>query len=184
MILPSGFVRIGKSAFLSCSHLERISLPSSVTFIDAGAFNGCRNLTNLVLPSNLTYIGKAAFCSCIGLTNLILPSSLTHIGRGAFDSCSNLASLTLPSGITWLEKDAFYGCNALTDVRCVIDDLKKYLENGEERFDFDCKIKYIYEGDEITQLMIPSTVSCIGDNVFQKCDKLSSIYVIGLCPLK
>lgn len=184
LILPSGFVRIGKSAFLSCSHLERISLPSSVTFIDAGAFNGCRNLTNLVLPSNLTYIGKAAFCSCIGLTNLILPSSLTHIGRGAFDSCSNLASLTLPSGITWLEKDAFYGCNALTDVRCVIDDLKKYLENGEERFDFDCKIKYIYEGDEITQLMIPSTVSCIGDNVFQKCDKLSSIYVNWSVPAK
>lgn len=51
IILPNSITYIGDSAFSNCSSLESITIPDSVTFISNYAFSGCNNLKNITFEN-------------------------------------------------------------------------------------------------------------------------------------
>ena len=182
--LPAGITSIGDYAFCGCSGLTSLNLPDGITEIGDYAFYGCSGLTSLNLPDGITEIGESAFENCTGLTSLNLPDGITTIGSSAFRNCSGLTSLTLPDGITSIGSGAFYGCSGLKEVRfCINDNLDTYLTKGHPYINVACGIKYYINDKEITSIVIPSSVTSLGNYAFQKCSTLESIYVSWPIPI-
>ena len=205
--LPSGITEIGSDAFYSCTGLTSLSLPSGVTEIGSSAFYGCTGLTSLTLPSGIAEIGSLTFYGCTGLTSLTLPSSIIKIGSSAFGDCSDLTSLTLPSGIIEIDSYAFKGCTGLTslslpssiteidtyafegctglkDVSFYINgDFETYLTKDHPCIEVGCGIKYYLNDEEITSIVVSSSVTTLGMYAFQRCSNLLSVYVSWPTPI-
>ena len=182
--LPPLVTEIGNSAFYDCRGLTSLTLPSGVTKIGNSAFKGCRGLTSLTLPSGVTKIGSSAFEGCIGLTSLTIPSDVTEIGSSAFNSCTGLTSLSLPSSITEIDSYAFKGCTGLKDVSFYINgDFETYLTKDHPCIEVGCGIKYYLNDEEITSIVVPSSVTTLGMYAFQRCSNLLSVYVSWPTPI-
>ena len=184
LTIPSSVSSIGESAFEYCSSLTSLTIPSSVTLIWHYAFRGCSGLTSLTIPSSVTLIGGSVFSGCSGLTSLTIPSSVTSIGNNAFHGCRGLTSLTIPSSVTSIGSDAFSGCSSLTNLYYIIDDeFETYLSKGHPYIDVNCGIEYYLNDKKITSVVIPSTITALGEYAFQKCRDLTSVYVSWPTPI-
>ena len=184
LTLPSGVTEIGSSAFKGCTDLTSLSLPSGITEIGSLTFYGCTGLTSLSLPSGVTEIGSSAFEDCRGLTSLSLPSGITKIGSAAFSGCTGLTSLSLPSSITEIDSYAFKGCTGLKDVSFYINgDFETYLTKDHPCIEVGCGIKYYLNDEEITSIVVPSSVTTLGMYAFQRCSNLLSVYVSWPTPI-
>ena len=173
--IENGVTSIGGGAFKGCSSLTSITIPDSVTSIGEYAFCGCNSLTSIAIPNSVTFIDHSAFSSCNSLTSITIPDSVTSIGNYTFFGCSNLISITIPDNVTSIGEYAFGGCNSLTYV--YITDIAAW-----------CNIKFsdtplLYDGnlylnnELITELVIPDSVTSIGNYVFWGCDSLTSITI-------
>ena len=206
LTIPSSVTSIGSGAFEGCSGLTSFTIPSSVTSIDNSVFSGCSGLTSLTIPSSVTRIGQSAFegCSgltsltisssvteicdyvfkgCSGLTSLTIPSSVTSIGYKVFSGCSGLTSLTIPSSVTSISSGAFLFCG-LTNLYYIIDDeIETYLSKGHPYIDVECGFEYYLNDKKITSVVIPSTITELGEYAFQNCRDLTSVYVSWPVPL-
>ena len=172
---------IGNSAFRDCTGLTSVTIPNSVTSIGNYAFYGCSSLTSMTIPNSVTSIGNYAFQYCSGLTSLTIPNSVTTIGNYAFKDCSGFTSVTIPNSVTSIGKYAFQYCSGLTSVH--ITDLAAW-----------CRISFLgYEsnplyyahhlymnGEEIKDLVIPNSVTSIGDRAFEGCSGLTSVHITDL----
>ena len=184
LTIPSSVTSIGESAFRYCSGLTSLTIPSSVTSIGESAFEYCSSLTSLTIPSSVTLIWHYAFRGCSGLTSLTIPSSVTLIGGSVFSGCSGLTSLTIPSSVTSIGSDAFSGCSSLTNLYYIIDDeFETYLSKGHPYIDVNCGIEYYLNDKKITSVVIPSTITALGEYAFQKCRDLTSVYVSWPTPI-
>ena len=184
LTIPSSVTSIGESAFEYCRGLTSLTIPSSVTSIGESAFRYCSGLTSLTIPSSVTLIGGSVFSGCSGLTSLTIPSSVTSIGNNAFHGCSGLTSLTIPSSVTSIGSDAFSGCSSLTNLYYIIDDeFETYLSKGHPYIDVNCGIEYYLNDKKITSVVIPSTITALGEYAFQKCRDLTSVYVSWPTPI-
>ncbi len=183
--LPSDITSIEEGTFSWCYDLEKVSIPSTVTSIGNAAFTFDKKLFSLQIPSGVTSIGDMAFTYCSGLTSLTIPSGVTSIGNMAFAYCSGLTSLTIPSSVTSIDDFAFSGCYALNDIRYQInEDIGSYLEKGHPYISKGDKIRYFLNGQEITSVTIPSSVTKLGENAFQKWKDLTSVFVGWDIPLE
>ena len=175
---------IGSYTFYECRNLKSLKLPSGVTEIGSSAFEDCRGLTSLSLPSGITKIGSLTFYGCTGLTSLSLPSGVTEIGSSAFSGCTGLTSLSLPSSITEIDSYAFKGCTGLKDVSFYINgDFETYLTKDHPCIEVGCGIKYYLNDEEITSIVVPSSVTTLGMYAFQRCSNLLSVYVSWPTPI-
>ena len=207
LTIPPGVTEIGNYAFEGCSGLTSLTIPPGITSISDGAFFGCSGLTSLIIPPGVTEIGGFAFSGCSGLTSISLPSSLTSIYSFAFSGCSSLTSLTIPLGVTWIGDVAFDSCSALTsislpssltsiddnafqscsvlkEVRFYINgDFETYLTKGHPYIGAHCAIKYYLNDEEITSIVVPSSITTLGKYAFQRCSNLLSVYVSWPTPI-
>ena len=203
--IPSGVTSIDASAFEGCSKLTSVNIPSGVSSIGSSAFKGCSVLkevnydatnctkmgsryslvfegcssfTTLRIGENVQTIPDYAFYGCTRLTNVIIGNSVTSIGSEAFYNCSGLTSLYIGSSVTSIGSEAFYNCSGLTSVN--ISDLAGW-----------CKINFgnasnnplsyahhlFLNGEEITDLIIPSNVEYINNYAFYGCSGLTSLSI-------
>ena len=184
LIIPPGVTEIGDLVFKDCTDLTSLSLPSGVTEIGSSAFEDCIGLTSLTLPSSVTEIGSSAFEGCRGLSSLTIPPGVTKIGYYAFKGCSRLTSLTIHSDVTEIGYYAFGGCTGLKDVSFYINgDFETYLTKNHPHIDVNCGIEYYLNGKKITSVVIPSTITTLGEYVFQNCRDLTSVTVSWQSPI-
>ena len=176
--LSNSLTSIGESTFQNCFSLASVTIPSSVTKIDGLAFRNCSNLASVTIPNSVTEICREAFCNCTSLASISIPNSVTTIERHAFAACDALTSVTIGNGVKIIEGHAFYGCDAVTSVH--ISDLESL-----------CKISFgdswsnplyyahhfILNGVEVKDLVIPNSVTSIGDYTFYRCSDLASITI-------
>ncbi len=150
----------------------------SVTSIEESAFYNCYGLTAVTIPNSVTSIGNYAFNRCSGLTSVTIPNSVTSIGSYAFYNCSGLTSITIPNSVTSIGSNAFSECSGLTTVH--ITDISAWCEISFGNYDSN-PLQYahhLYLGDnEIKDLIIPNSVTSIGDYVFCNCTGLTSVTI-------
>jgi len=118
----------------------------------------------VVIPETVTYndvtysvtsIGGYAFQYCNGLTSITIPNSVISIGDYAFKNCTSLTSVNISDLAAW--------CNII---------FSGYYSNPL----FYAKSLYL-NGEKVTNLIIPNSVTSIRQYAFCYCSSLTSITI-------
>lgn len=200
--IPNSVTHIGEAAFSVCKNLTEIHIPDSVTNIDNLVFSGdsnltyayisknvikipsrlfsnCHNLETVIMSDQITTIKSEAFINNYSLTNITIPNSVTTIESAAFAYCTRL-NVTIPDTITHMPSNTFSGVGHIK-YNGPLELLYYNAKNGYEENNF------IYEDNTKKKLLaytaldstiaIPSTVTSIGNNVFDHHPNLSKIII-------
>ena len=172
--MHDGVTSIGGYAFNANTKLEAVSIPETVKTIGSSAFYNCTYLVNVTIPEGVTSIGSYAFYGCNRLTSVTILEGVTSIGGSAFSGCSRLTSVTIPESVTSIADSAFSRCSSLTAI---------YITSLEAW----CGIKFstgfpaLYElylnNALVTELIIPDSVTSIGERAFLNCSSLTSVTI-------
>ena len=133
----------------------------SVTFKSSSydEYTGDVTILSSVTYSGTTYsvisIGDDAFRGCRGLTSVTIPNSVTSIGNNAFDGCRGLTRVDISSLVAWLAI--------------------KFADNDSNPLYY---AEHLYlNGEEVKDLVIPNSVTSIGNSAFYNCSGLTSVTI-------
>ena len=111
--------------------------------------------TSIVIEEGTLGIAGYAFKDCLGLINIKLPESMARIGRSAFSNCACLAAVHINNVANWCNIDFF---DASSNPLCSGNNL--YLN-----------------GELVTKLVIPDSVTTIKSYAFKNCTSLTSVVI-------
>ncbi len=196
--IPNSVTSIGSSAFQECTSLTSVTIPNSVTSIGNYAFANCSSLTSVTIPNSVTSIGNYAFSRCTGLTSVTIPNSVTSIGEGAFYYCSVLASVTIPNSVKSIGNYTFANCSSLTFITIpnnvtgiggyaftgskintinYVGELKDWCEKLWSPDNISSNYQLLFNGELQKNVIIPNSVTSIGNYAFNNCSSLTSIEI-------
>lgn len=197
--LPNSITKIVNDLFYECSKLTSVVLPNTITSIGSNAFWGCSNLTKLVIPDSVIEIGHSAFLYCKNLESVKLSENLKTIGYRAFWTCPSLKSIIIPNSVTTIGSECFSNCPVLTSITIgnSVKEIGRAAFNNPmnkvniSSIDSWCGIKFeesqanplyfahhLYlNGNEVTNLEIPETVTSISDYAFVGCTGLKTVSI-------
>ena len=169
---------IDSSSWLYKARFSKLTIGDSITKIGDSAFQECSSLTSVTIGNGVTEIGDYTFYNCTSLTSVTIPDSVTSIGEEAFYRCNSLTSVTIGNSVTSIGYRAFRYCDSLT--RVDITDIEAW-----------CKISFVdgisnplyyahnlyLNGELVTDLVIPDSVTSIEAGAFIGCNKLTSVTI-------
>ena len=145
---------------------------------------GITSFNELQYFTGLTSIGYQAFKGC-SITSVTIPNSVTSIGQEAFYECSGLTSVTIGNSVTSIGWLAFASCPGLKKV--IVSDIAAWcgIKYGSYPPDYAISGNPLYyahhlysdENTEITDLVIPNSVTSIGQYAFVGCSGLTSVTI-------
>ena len=156
-----------------------MTIPDSVTSIGSSAFSGTAWYNNQ--PDGLVYAGKVAYeykGTMQDNTSITIKDGTLGIADGAFSGCSGLTSVTIPNSVTSIGWSAFSGCRGLTKVE--ISDIAAWcnISFGDYSANPLISAQHLYlNGKEVTNLVIPNSVTSIGLYAFYGCSGLTSVTI-------
>ena len=139
-------------------------------------YNYLSYITTVNISSGVTTIGNRVFRSATNLISIVIPDTVTSIGSYAFYGCTSLTSITINDNITSIGSSTFYNCKSLTAV---------YITNLESW----CNIAFVgtssnplyyahslyLNGELVTELNIPNTITSIKNNAFCGCTSFINV---------
>ncbi len=161
--------------YLNGEEIRDLVIPNNIVTIKPFTFEGCSGLTSVTIPNSVTSIGYAAFQRCSGLTSIDIPNSVTSIDDQAFESCYGLTSVTFPNSLTSIGAGAFDRCTDLTEVH--ITDLEAWCKIAFNSATLYNPHHLYLNDEEIKDLVIPNSVTSIGNSTFAGCSGLTSITI-------
>ena len=188
--LPEGLTSIGQVAFFRCRALKEIAIPSGVTVIDFQTFYDCRSLNRLTLSPDTTGIYHEAFFGCRSLEEVVIPDGVTVIGDRAFMDCFLLSRITVGDNVIQLGKEVLSG-TAYQEHADNWHDGMLYLEDYLIEVDPDIGgVFTVPEGTtviggyafwncDVTEVIFPSSLRAVNNEVFEACKKLTAVYYRG-----
>lgn len=117
-----------------------------------GFYSASYELESVTIPNGVTRIGKRAFSGCPNLTDVTIPASMAVVDNGAFSGCSNLKGVHISNLVNWCQITFVYSSNPLRQAH------ELYLN-----------------GERVTRLAIPESVTAIGDDAFAGCSGLTEV---------
>ena len=188
--IPNSVKNIDYLAFQNCVSLTSVTIPNSVTNIGGTAFADCQKLTEIKVDGdNSTYTSENGvllskgrdilICCPIGKTGpYTIPESVKNIGNYAFLGCSGLTSVTIPNSVTSIGADAFYECSSLTKAEFAsVESLCKMEFVNYSSNPLTTYANLYINGEEVTEVSIPNTITSIGDYTFYGCSSLTSVTI-------
>lgn len=194
--LNEGLKEIDECAFLG-SHISKVTIPSTVTSIKANAFAHCDYLKSIVLPEGITTIETGTFSFCEKLTSITIPKSVVTIDKRAFERDPSLIDIQVDTdnpnysgvGNLLLNKDKtqlIYCTMGIKDVvipegvEIISSNAFNYTDITKVTFPSTLKEMYddaFYLCPELTEIVLPSSLSSFGLQKFEYCIKLSKFTV-------
>ena len=158
-------------------------------YIGGDRFRSREKLTSIILPETLEYIEGSAFRYCNGLTSIDIPASVKRIAEWAFDCCQNLATVTGMEGLSeincWSDWDPFYG-TAITQPVYGGSVFLYMPPNITGDYEMPAGIKMTAPGSirnsQISSIILPASLTHLGDDTFQNCQNLGDIYCYATTP--
>ena len=198
--IPESVLEIKDEAFAECNNLTSIVIPDGVTKIGAAAFASCGSLTEIeVSAENPAYISvdgvlfnkdmtELIQCPCRKEGKYTIPNGVITVGWCAFADCTLLAGVTIPSSVEAIRGGAFDNCTGLTSV--YITDIGKWCKITYELIGYGIPgsnpLQYgahLYlNGELITKMTIPDSVTSIEPYAFLRYDTLETIVFTGDAP--
>ena len=157
----------------ACGKKDTIFKFPSVTSISEFACHSAESLTHVEMYYGVESIGESAFYGCINLTSIILCRTLTSIGDDAFYGCNKLEGL-IKDGLNYIGNN--YGspyCEYLYLLN--VKDKKITTATVSEECKFIAS-KAFQNCDSLESIIIPDSVTNIGEYVFEYCNSLKTIY--------
>ncbi|MBR6061833.1 MAG: leucine-rich repeat domain-containing protein, partial [Spirochaetales bacterium] len=156
---------------ISCSGLTSITIPDSVKNLNLSC---CGSLTSITIPNGVETIDLHL---CDSLTNVIIPDSVTSIV--SFANCSSLESVTIGYVVTSIGQTPFRDCGKLTRVDYV-GTIESWCGIAFKDY-YSCPFNNDYNlyinGELVTDLVIPDTVTAINWRAFSGCTSLTSVTI-------
>ena len=186
VVLSDNITVIPYNSFEFCGFTS-VVIPDSVTTISYDAFGGCLNLISVTIGKGVTTIGQSAFFS-----------SSTFEYEGKFVEVINHSSLDIQAGslahggVGYYAKEVHSGESKIKNV----DDYLFYTYNGVHYLlgyigketnlilpkNYNGENYEIYhhafiDRDDLTSVVIPDSVTAIGDYAFNSCKSLISVTI-------
>ena len=194
--LPTGITQIPANTFSECPNLRSLDIPEGVTSIGYDAFVRCYKLASVKFPSTLRTIGGSAFYQS-GIESITLPEGVTTIYGSTFYNCDSLRTVVLPSTLTRIttrynDDDTssgnapFSDCDRLSAFDASKAPLEEICEGAFSSLDIRTlnlsaskftavPNRLCYGCDSLRTVVLPATVTSIGESAFGRCRKLSSV---------
>ncbi|MBR2466818.1 MAG: leucine-rich repeat domain-containing protein [Clostridia bacterium] len=186
VVVPDSVTQIGACAFANCDSIESIVLPfvgSSKTEPESTLFGhifSTASDANSYTPHSLKSVtvtggavGSGAFSGCRFLEEVILGNGVTTVGYKAFFDCSSLK---------YNEYDnAYYLGNEnnpyLLLVKAKSNNITSVTIHKNTRFIHSSAFSWTSFCDSLTSVVIPDSVTTIGDGAFYLCRSLTSVTI-------
>ena len=190
--IPNSVTSIGYTAFEDCDSLTSVYITDIAAWCNISFYNSSSNplyyannlylngelVTELVIPDSVTSIGSSAFSGCDSLTSVVIGESVESIGDSAFFGCSSLTSVVIGESVESIGDSAFSDCYSLTSV--YITDIAAWCNisfyNSSSNPLYYANNLYL-NGELVTELVIPDSVTSIGDRAFYNCYRLTSVVI-------
>ena len=189
--IPSTVSNIWGYTFADCTSLETVIFPKKVKELQDRTFSGCKSLKNVYYEGTLEdwlsikYSGYLngddgnPLCNGANLyidnklvTDVVVPDTIDTIETYAFEGCTSITSITIPTSVVKLNlnfslspnlKDLYYQGN--------IEDWCKVSHSSLS------KVNLYFNGELVTDIVIPSSVTELKPNIFGGCTSLKSIVI-------
>ncbi len=199
LVIPDGVTNISSYAFYMCGGLESAVIPESVKIIGEWTFGYCDALKSITIPDSVKNIGEYAFygcwsledlkagnsglkafefSDCRALSNVEIFEGVTDISEQLFYNCANLNSITIPSSIVNIGGGAFNGCDGLAKI--YISDIEAWCNILFDGYAANPLIhggELYLNGELVTDLVIPDSITSISDSLFAYCNSLTSVTI-------
>ena len=160
--LPWGMSVIPARQFAKLPCLERIVIPDTVTHIDLYAFMGSTSLKEVVLPKSLQTVEDGVFQDT-QIKRIVFPESTTTVGNSAFARDTALETIEFKGDTVNLGHKIIEG----TAVRRFVFPKKEAFVNT----------KVCMGAEYLEEVVLPDTVTGIGDSAFEDCRSLEKINI-------
>lgn len=160
--INKGIKNIPDNAFSWHRNLNHVSIAKGVTEIGEYAFEECTNLSNVSIPSSVKSIGRWAFCNTPWLK---AKGDFAIVNKILIAYQGNKSKVTVPSGVKTIGSCAF-----AIDLDDPVNRIK--LPNSVTRID-----NWGLAGCWITSIVIPDSVTYIGQNAFCEDYELKSVKI-------
>ena len=188
-VFRDGVQAVGNYVFSGCTSLQRVRIPSGAIVGDAlfvnckalkgTSFGGARyvgnesapymilfdtpdkTVTEVTIHEDTEYIQTYAFTDCNGLTNIRIPQKIKAVGLNAFYFCKNLETVNWDAENA-VQSGAFGGCTKFSAL--FFGNTVKSVPSFS-----GCR--------SINAVIIPESVTEIGDSAFADCSALETIRI-------
>ena len=171
--IPKGTITISDAFKVANGYtaLLTVVIPEGATTISEYAFKSVKDtaspIVSITIPSTVNSIGLQAFAYCSSLEELIIPEGVTEIPKEMARDTTSLKTLKLPSAIQTIGEAAFRSSHFSHDI---------IIPEGCTKID-----QYAFKGSYITGVVVPSTLTDMGVDLFRDCPYLVSVHC--KCPV-
>ncbi|MDE5607532.1 MAG: leucine-rich repeat protein [Muribaculaceae bacterium] len=192
--IPASVDFIGKNAFSFSSNIKIAEFASieslcNIVFenynsnpisIAENLYINSNEVSEITIPETVLKINDYAFYKCGSITSVKISDSVKSIGDQSFYGCTNLKSIDIGSSVESIGEYTFLGCDNLEYADFSSIESLCGISFNDRSSNPTYKTKKLYiDGQEVTDVIIPSTVESIGAYAFICCYNIISFVIPG-----